>query len=35
MLRRLHDWVGTVSDYFANDIEEINAQNWSVLRVLT
>ena len=35
MLRRLRDWVGMVSDYFANDIEEINAQNWSVLRILT
>ena len=35
MLRRLKRYIRTVSSFFQNDINEINAQNWAALRILT
>ena len=34
MLRRLKKYIRTVSAFFQNDINEINAQNWAAIRIL-
>ena len=34
MLRRLRKSIRMVNAFFINDIDEVNAQNWSRLRVL-